>query len=200
MIANAQHSVRPARTTVVFWLLVAATFVLLGLAGFALAHAVQFDGEISRTVVRVNDVDPGEVRAERTGNVVATLLVCVPAMLLATWLAVTAVRVRRGSNPGRIPVFGAVGWPVLLCGLYFFCWLFFEALYILIADSSGVDTGVFGAVEYEMSRFRAVLNGTSEPFSDVFLASAFGNLVVVVLMTVVPALLATKRYRSPPPS
>ncbi|MGW0213181.1 hypothetical protein ACWDXH_02180 [Micromonospora chokoriensis] len=106
---------RPVIVTVAFWLQLAVVLVLLALAALAVAEAVHFDGQIDRAVRLVPDADPDEVAGERRGNVAMTLILGVPAVLLAIWLAVTAVPVRRGGNVARILVFVAGGAQLLVC-------------------------------------------------------------------------------------
>ncbi|MEU8152671.1 hypothetical protein AB0B94_03275 [Micromonospora sp. NPDC048986] len=89
--------------------------VLLGLAALTVAEAVHFDGQIDRAVRLVPDADPDEVAGERQGNVAMTLILGVPAVLLAVWLAATAVPLRRGVNVARILVFVASGGQLLIC-------------------------------------------------------------------------------------
>ncbi|MEU8419871.1 hypothetical protein AB0C15_03225 [Micromonospora sp. NPDC048835] len=106
---------RPVTVTIAFWLQLAVVLVLLGLAALAVVEAVHFDGQIDRAVRLVPDADPEEVSGERQGNVAMTLILGVPAVLLAVWLAVTAVPVRRGANVARILVFVASGAQLLVC-------------------------------------------------------------------------------------
>ncbi|MGW3786394.1 hypothetical protein ACWD5Z_17555 [Micromonospora chokoriensis] len=106
---------RPVIVTIAFWLQLAVVLVLLGLAALTVVEAVHFDGQIDRAVRLVPDADPDEVAGERRGNVAMALILGIPAVLLAVWLAVTAVPVRRGGNVARILVFVGSGAQLLVC-------------------------------------------------------------------------------------
>lgn len=186
---------RPAQVTVACWLQVAAVALLLGLVGLAIAHAVHYDAEISRVAATVGNADPDEVRDERAGNVIATLVVGVPALLLAVWLGVTARPVLRGSNIARIFVFVAGGGQLLLalgqvCGGLLLLPLAFTAM------DGGDDVVVDDGVSWEQeSDFVATLYARPDVFSEVFLVSAVLvalavlaiTLAVVLLLAVPPA-------------
>ena len=100
---------RPGSVTVAVWLQLATVAVLLLLIGLVVFAAVRYDAQIDRAVRLVPDADPTEVSHERSGNLFMTLAVGVPVLLLAGWLAATALPLRRGSNTARILVFVAAG-------------------------------------------------------------------------------------------
>ncbi|MEV4537658.1 hypothetical protein AB0J82_28165 [Asanoa sp. NPDC049518] len=106
---------RPVTVTIALWLQISAVVMLLVLLGLLIGHAVYFDDLISRAVELVPDADPDEVSGERTGNVVTTVVPGVVVLVVAIWLAVTAVPMFRGSNVARIFVFVAGGAHLLLC-------------------------------------------------------------------------------------
>lgn len=122
---HAAPPVRPARpgtVTVAFYLQLAIVLLLLVGIGIAVAQAVHFDGLIDRAA-RLTDADPAEVSSERTGNVIGTLVVGVPSLLLAVWLAACAVPLHRGSNAARILTVVAGGLQLLACVGPFGCGL-----------------------------------------------------------------------------
>ena len=92
---------RPATVTVAFALQVALAGTLLVSAALAIAGAVHYDGLIDRAQLTTTPA-PGEVAGERAANLAGALFVSVPAVLLAVWLGITAIRLRRGSNVARI--------------------------------------------------------------------------------------------------
>ncbi|MGC4808024.1 hypothetical protein [Micromonospora sp. DT233] len=106
---------RPTSVTVACWLQIATVLILLGLVALAAYEAVRFDGEISRAARLVPTADPAEVRDERSANVFGTLFVGVPVLLLAGWLAGTALPLLRGRNVARVLVFVSGGGQLLLC-------------------------------------------------------------------------------------
>ncbi|MFB6392364.1 hypothetical protein [Polymorphospora lycopeni] len=69
MTADEVRPARPTQVAAAFWLLLATAVLLLGIVGMTVAHAVWFDGEISRVAALVPDADPDEVSGERFGNV-----------------------------------------------------------------------------------------------------------------------------------
>ncbi|MFC4039468.1 hypothetical protein ACFO1B_13640 [Dactylosporangium siamense] len=189
MTVDAARPPRPAQVTVAFWLQLAGAALLLGFVGVAIAHAVHFDGAIDRAAALVPDADPGEVSDERTSNVVGTLFVGVPALLLAGWLAVTARPVLRGSNIARIFVFVAGGGQLLLaatqaCGG-------FLLLPLAFAFSGDEDVIVDDGVSWEESGFQDALYNSSGLFTEVFFLSGFAvALLVLTLSGAVVLLLA----------
>ncbi|MER5700619.1 hypothetical protein ABT023_01480 [Micromonospora sp. NPDC002296] len=118
MTAPVAAPVRPPRPTsvvVACWLQIVTVLILLGLVALVVFEAVRFDGEISRVARLVSDADPAEVRGEREGNVFGALFMGIPVLLLAGWLAGTALPLLRGRNVARILVFVSGGGQLLLC-------------------------------------------------------------------------------------
>ena len=192
MTNHAERPARPTQVTVAFWLQLAAVALLLGLVGVAVAYAVYFDGEISRAARLVPDADPVEVRDERGGNIFMTLMIGVPALLLAIWLAATAVPVRRGSNAGRILVFVAAGGQLLFCASQSCGGFLFLPLFVTLAgdEVSGTDEAPFDEVPWEESEFYKTLYSESDPFLDIlFPIAGFGTFLLLTLATAVVLLL-----------
>ncbi|MEO3774479.1 hypothetical protein [Micromonospora sp. B9E7] len=186
--ATAPRPPRPVIVTVAFWLQLAVVLALLGLAALAVVEAVHFDGQIDRAVRLVPDADPDEVAGERQGNVAMTLILGVPAVLLAVWLAVTAVPVRRGANVARILVFVASGAQLVVCFAQCCSAGFLVPL---------LTTPEFGAEpppeweEWETSPFFDTLYAGTDPWDDLFFpAAGLGVLTVLTLSGAVVLLLA----------
>ncbi|WP_327003254.1 hypothetical protein OHA72_50640 [Dactylosporangium sp. NBC_01737] len=179
---------RPAQVTVAFWLQLAAVALLVAILGVAVAHAVYYDGEISRVAALVGGVDPGEVRDERASNIMATLFIGVPALVLAVWFGVTARPVLRGSNLARIFVFVAGGGQLLLatgqtCGGFLLAPLAFSAM------DAGADDVMDDGVSWENSEFTDTLYSSTEVFSGVLFLGALLVAVLVLAITVAVVLL-----------
>ncbi|GAA2599813.1 hypothetical protein GCM10010399_33250 [Dactylosporangium fulvum] len=183
----------------------AAVALLLGVVGLAVAQGLHFDGQISRAATLVPDADPAEVSSERIANVFGTVVIGIPALLLAVCLAVTAVPVRRGSNLARIFVFVGGGVQLLFlvlqcCGGFLFAPLFFAL------ESTDVPSVGDVTVEGE-SKFLETLYSDPDTFSAIFyLTAGFGALAVLVLTGAVVLLVAlppAHRYfvpRTTPPT
>ncbi|MEU4565989.1 hypothetical protein [Micromonospora sp. NPDC023956] len=182
---------RPTAVTVAFWLQLATVVVLLAVVGLTVAGAVQFDGHIDRAAARVPDADPDEVSGERFGNVFTTVLVCLPALVLAGWLAATARPVLRGGGTARVLVFVAGG-AQLLCGVVPGC-LGFAFLPFLIAGEewAAPDVGPDGEPLWEESEFLETLYGSADVGVDgLALAGGLGSGVALLLSLAVVLLLA----------
>ncbi|MFG2041581.1 hypothetical protein [Dactylosporangium sp. NPDC048998] len=193
MTVDAVRPARPAQVTVAFWLQLAAVALLLGIAGLVVAYAVHFDGEISRAVALVPDAAPDEVSSERFGNVFMALVLGVPTLLLAVWLAATAVPVLRGSNVARILVFVAGGGQLLVCMLQGCGGFLFAPLFFALdsGNVSGPNASGTGEIPLEQSKFLETLYSRSDPFSEVsILAGGAGALAVLMLTCAVVLLLA----------
>lgn len=190
MTVDVVRPVRPAQVTVAFWLLLSAAVLLLGVVGVAVAHAFYYDDLISQAVAQVPTADPDEVDSERVGNLVGTLVVGVPPLLLAIWLALTARPVLRGSNIARIMVFVAAGGQVLL-GMLQFCGGFVLASVLSSAfeDDGGLDDGALDDGSWENSDFYDTLYNSDEWFSDIFLFLVVAVALIVVLLTLTSVLL-----------
>lgn len=180
---------RPVTVTIAFWLQLTVVLVLLGLAALAVVEAVHFDGQIDRAVRLVPDADPQEVAGERQGNVAMTLILGVPAVLLAVWLAVTAVLVRRGANVARILVFVASGAQLLVCFAQCCSGGFLVPLLTVpeISDEPPPDWDA----EWETSTFFDTLySGTDAWDGLLYPAAGLGVLTVLALSAAVTLLLA----------
>lgn len=104
---------RPATVTVAFALQVALVGTLLLMIATAVAGAIRYDGLIGRAA-RAVGASAADVSLERSMNLSGTLGTAVPALVLAVWLGVAAVWVRRGSNIGRILSLVGLGLPLVL--------------------------------------------------------------------------------------
>ncbi|WP_173059805.1 hypothetical protein [Phytohabitans houttuyneae] len=190
---------RPASVTVAFWLQVAAVLALLVMVGLTVAYAVYFDGQISRVAEMVPDADPDEVSAERTGNVVTSVVTGALILVVAVCLAATAVPMFRGSNVARIMVFVAAGAHILLCAAPCIGGAAVAPIFL----ASAPEEPYLGEEPWEESRFLETLYSESLPFEDgYFLGMAAGTglelmlvIAVVVLLVVPPA----NRYFVPRP-
>jgi hypothetical protein len=191
---------RPVTVTIAFWLQLATVLVLLGLVALVVTQAVQWDGQIDRAVRAVPDADPDEVRGERWSNVTMAVVLGLPTLLLALWLAATARPVRRGGNVARILVFVAGGVQlVVCCGQSFVGAFVFPLLFAFGFDDGPYVEGEYpdeGAVDPEAdvwaeSRFVEELYSRSDPFDAVlFPLAGLGVLTVLVLTVAVVLLLA----------
>ncbi|MGW5556570.1 hypothetical protein ACWER9_04995 [Micromonospora sp. NPDC003944] len=180
---------RPVTVTIAFWLQLTVVLVLLGLAVLTVAEAVHFDGQIDRAVRLVPDADPEEVAGERQGNVAMTLILGVPAVLLAVWLAVTAVPVRRGANVARILVFVASGAQLLVC--FAQCCSGGFLVPLLTAPEISDEPPPDWDEEWETSTFFDTLYSGTDPWDDLlFPAAGLGVLTVLTLSAAVTLLLA----------
>ncbi|MFF5069719.1 hypothetical protein ACFY2R_00545 [Micromonospora olivasterospora] len=195
---------RPTSVTVAGWLQVVTVAVLLGLAGMVAFEAVWFDGQIDEVTRLVPDADPAEVRDERTGNVVGALVLGVPALLLAGWLAGTALPLLRGRNTARILVYVSSGAQLLLC-LAQAC---SGALVIPFVLALGFEEGMDAEpapfpddVPWQESRFLETLYDRQQAHDDViFPVGGIGVLTVFLLTATVVLLLslpAANRYFRP---
>ncbi|MDM4721579.1 hypothetical protein QTQ03_19020 [Micromonospora sp. WMMA1363] len=182
---------RPRTVTVAVWLQLASVLVLLGLVALVIVQAVQWDGHIDRAVRAVPDVDPGEVSAERWGNVTGALFISVPVLLLAVWYAATARPVHRGGNVARILVFVGAGLQLLVClgqgclGVVFLPMLLAGAGF----DEAYPDDGDPPAEFWEDSAFLDALYGTTDPFDAVFFPLGVLGALLVFLLTAAVVLL-----------
>ncbi|GAB3949079.1 hypothetical protein GCM10027614_47260 [Micromonospora vulcania] len=181
---------RPVTVTIAFWLQLALVLILLGLAGLAVAEAVHFDGQITRAAQLVPDADPAEVTGERRGNIAMTLVIGVPAVLLAMWLVATAGPVRRGLNTARILVFVASGTQLLVC--FAQCCSGGFLVPLLTSVPTEVDpTTIDSEDEWPESEFFEALYSAADPFGDLFIPVAgLSVLLVLTLSAAVVLLLA----------
>ncbi|GAA4955422.1 hypothetical protein [Actinoplanes utahensis] len=103
----------PPTVRVAIALQFALVATLTSMAAVAVAEAVHYDSLIDQAA-RVVGASPADVAVERSGNVSAALFTTVAALLLATWLGVTAWRMRRRSNIARILALVGLGAPLAL--------------------------------------------------------------------------------------
>ncbi|MEU5903634.1 hypothetical protein ABZ780_04570 [Micromonospora sp. NPDC047467] len=186
--AAAPRPPRPGTVTIAFWLQLAAALILLGLAAMAVAQAVHFDGQITRAAALVPDADPAEVSGERQSNVAMALIVGIPAVLLAGWLAATAGPLRRGSNIARILVFVASGAQLLVCFGQCCSGLFVP---MLVAPEVEAPSSADFDEEWETSEFFDTLYSGNDPFGELFFpAAGLTVLAVLALVAAVVLLLA----------
>ncbi|MEU4552809.1 hypothetical protein [Micromonospora violae] len=187
--ATAPRPPRPVTVTIAFWLQLAVVLVLLGLAALTVVQAVHFDGQIDRAVRLVPDADPAEVTGERQGNIAMALILGVPAVLLAVWLAATVVPVRRGANVARILVFVASGAQLLVC--FTQCCSGAFVVPLLAAPEIGGEPPPEWDDEWETSTFFDTLYAGTDPWDDlIFPAAGVGVLTVLMLSAAVVLLLA----------
>ncbi|XTZ13566.1 hypothetical protein ACQSSU_18750 [Micromonospora echinospora] len=183
------RAARPTAVTVAFWLQLATVVVLLVAVGLTVAAAVQFDGQIDRAAARVPDADPDEVSGERFGNIFMTVLVCLPALVLAGWLAATARPVLRGGGTARVLVFVAGGAQLLCCfgqGCLGFAFLpFFLAGEEWTEPTAGPD----GEPLWEESEFLDTLYGSAGVSGDLLTAAGGLGVGVALLLTLAVVLL-----------
>lgn len=184
---------RPSTVTTAFWLQLAAVIVLLALVGLVVVHAIRFDDQIDRAVGLVPGVARDLVAGERSGNVLMSTVLGVPALILAVWLAATALPVLRGSNTARILVFVAGGAPVLLALLQCGGGSFLMPLELFLPE--GDDGYVEGEPHDADSRFLEALYGR-ESFDWVPLLGVIGVVVLLVLAVAMVLLLAVEPARS----
>lgn len=194
---------RPGSVLVAFWLQLAGVLVLLVMAGLVVAYAVYFDGQISRAVELVPEADPDEVSAERTGNVVTSAVMGGLILVVAVWLAATAVPVLRGSNVARILVFIGAGAHLLLCAAPCLSGAALAPIFLAGAPEEPPDDLYAGEEPWQESRFLETLYSDTLPFEDgFFLGMSVGSLVELMLAVAVVVLLAVppaSRYFVPRP-
>ncbi|SNT58623.1 hypothetical protein SAMN05421812_11133 [Asanoa hainanensis] len=190
---------RPVTVTVAFWLQLAAVLTLLALLGLLVAHAVYYDGLISRAAELVPNVDPGEVSGERVGNVVTTAVPGVVVLVVVLWLAATALPMLRGSNVARIFVFVAGGAHLLLCASPFLAGAAMIPLFIASDPGYAPEDDLVWA---EGSTFYDTLYNNTTPAEDAFMAGqAAVTVIEVVLLLAIVVLLAVppaSRWFVPP--
>ncbi|WP_148088111.1 hypothetical protein [Couchioplanes caeruleus] len=104
---------RPTTVTAAFAFQVAFVGTLLLMIATAVAEAIRHDALIGRAA-RAVGASPADVSFERSMNLSTTLAVAVPLVVLAVWLGLAAVWVRRGSNIARILSLVGLGIPPVL--------------------------------------------------------------------------------------
>ncbi|WP_203980542.1 hypothetical protein, partial [Micromonospora phaseoli] len=185
---------RPGTVTVAFWLQLAAVLLLLGLVALVIVEALQWDAAIDRAVRRVPDADPNEVRAERWNGVTLAVVFGVPALLLALWLALTAPRVRRGSNTARTMVFVAGGLQLLLCVAQgcLGAFLIPFGIALTVAEEPYLDEDLPSDEDFwqESGFIEALYSETGPVDSLLFPLAGLGVLLVFLLTAAVVLLLA----------
>ncbi|MEU2612363.1 hypothetical protein ABZ570_12385 [Micromonospora sp. NPDC007271] len=176
---------RPVVVTVAFWLQIATVAVLLALVGLVVAAALDYNGQIDEALRQVPDADPMEVSDERSGNLVMTLTLGVPALLLAAWLAATALPLSKGSNAARILVFVAAGAQLLVCLGQGCGGVLVIPLMLAAGDPEfdpALDSGVDGA-DWEQSKFLDTLYSQGDPGAIL----AFGGIGVMLVLALTAA-------------
>ena len=183
---------RPRTVTIAFWLQLTIVAVLLGLVALLVVQAVDWNAQIDQAARAVPDADPDEVRGERVGNVVMSVLFGLPALLLAAWMAATALPVRRGGNTARILVFVAGGTELLICLAQGCSGMMFAPLIFATGFEEEGGTSVDPDDEYwQESRFIETLYDSPDPFDEVlFPLAGIGILTVLMLTAAVVLLLA----------
>ncbi len=104
---------RPATVTVAVALQIALVGALLLTSVTAVAEAIRYDGLIDRAV-RAIGASAGDAAFERSMNLSGAVAGAVSALVLAVWLGVAVVWLRRGSNVARIITLVGLGAPVVL--------------------------------------------------------------------------------------
>ncbi len=133
---------------VAFWLQLALVVALLLAAVTSIIEAIHYDGLIDRAaLIHPGNVD--DVSAERGFNVTGMLATVIPVTILAVWLGLTLVWVRRGSHVARVLTLVGFGAPVvffvLVClagGLFGFFGLFAVGL------AGGIEEGPYPDEEF----------------------------------------------------
>ncbi|MFD2763983.1 hypothetical protein [Micromonospora eburnea] len=181
--AVAARPARPAVVTVAFWLQIATVAVLLVLVGIVVFAAVRYNAQIDEAVRRVPDADPAEVSGERSGNVFTAGTLGAPALLLAAWLAATALPLRGGSNPARILVFVAAGAQLLLCFVQSCGGLLVIPLMLGLGgpDYDPALDPEFDGTDWEQSKFLDALYDQGDP--EAFFAIGGIGLALVLALT-----------------
>jgi hypothetical protein len=105
---------RPATVTVAVVLQLVVVAGLFALAALTIVSAVWYDGVVSEAA-RATYADPEDVSTARTDNMIFTVLLAAPAVLVAALLAALAWPVWRGSNVVRIIDAVAAGLLLLGC-------------------------------------------------------------------------------------
>jgi hypothetical protein len=203
---NQAAAPRPKQVTTAFGLQLGAAGSLLICAVLFAVGAIYYNGLISDAAAATG-ADPDDVSAERIGNLVTTLVVGVPTLLLGGWLLGTAFGLRRGSNTARI--MSAIGLAApLVVGVLYCCGLGAFAGILGVAfsdggfDDSGYDDGDFSEFDYDgSSPFYDKLDNSDSGFSAVVsgLGGVFGlfatmlALAAGILLFVGPA----RRYFRP---
>lgn len=120
----------------------------------AVADAIHYDGLIDQAV-RINGPDDSEAAFERAANLSGALITAVPALLMAVWLGIAGIWLRRGSNVARILTLVGLGAPLLLGVLFcLFGGLFgLLTLGMLSASSDDVLADDEGFAEWDESSF-----------------------------------------------
>ncbi|MFR9777955.1 hypothetical protein ACL02O_18115 [Micromonospora sp. MS34] len=191
---------RPGAITVAYWLQLATVVVLLAVVCAAVIEAVRYNALIDDVLRQVPDADPTEVSEERSGNLFMALFIGVPALLLAGWLAATALPLRRRSNVARILVFVAAGVQLLLClgqgcGGLMIPLAFFAGMGDPGYDSSGGDLPDDGG-DWRPSEFLDTLYARGDSMQAVTaVVAGIGILLVLALTVAVVVLLLLPESR-----
>ncbi|MGW5672430.1 hypothetical protein [Micromonospora sp. NPDC003776] len=197
--AASPRPVRPGTVAVAYWLQLATVAVLLALLCVVVVEAVRYDALIDDVLRQVPDADPAEVSAERSGNLFTTLFLGIPALLLAGWLAATALPLRRGSNVARVLVFVAACGQLLLCIVQGCGGLLIVPL-VMAAGMGDPEFGPAGSEgpdgDWEQSRFLDTLYSRGDEQGVVTAAAGgIGVLLVLALTVAVVVLLLLPESR-----
>ncbi|MBM2622635.1 hypothetical protein JIG36_44755 [Actinoplanes sp. LDG1-06] len=186
--------VRPGVVTIAFWFQVALVALMLIVVGVSIADAVHYSGLIDEAV-RTTTADTTSVSWEREDNVIGTLFLAVPLTVLAIWLGVTAVWVRRGSNVARILTWVGLGLPALFVVIS--CFFGFMAVFAFAAlaapfseplpeddpttweDDPGFGDDGFAESVWDLD------SGTWSVVSDAIIATSLVLILLLAVATVV---------------
>jgi len=195
--------------TVAFAFQVALAGVLLLMVGVTIAKAIHYDALIDQAV-RAAGSGGSDAAFERTANLTGALFTAVPALLLAAWLGITAIWLRRGSNVARILTLVGLGTPLLLAALSCLFGGLFGLLMVglMSAASSGgfTDGEEFtddeGFSEWEGSEFFSQLERLDgKGWSIAFEVLGATSVLVALLLAIATAVLlltgASNRFFSP---
>src|SRR5690349_9389974 len=115
--------------------------------GMSVAHAVHYDALVDQAA-RAGDPD-GDAALERSGNLFETIVVSALGLLLAVWLAVAAIWLRRGSNVARVLTLVGLGAPAALGLLACLCGglggVLLTGLFLAASDETVPDDEVIPA-------------------------------------------------------
>lgn len=105
---------RPATATVAFWLHIGGAGVGLIVVALVAGYAIWLDGLIDRAAELTN-ANPHVVSEKRSSNAWIAAMVGGPALLIAIWLAATAVPVWRAREAARVLAIVGASVQVLGC-------------------------------------------------------------------------------------
>ncbi|WP_285474173.1 hypothetical protein [Actinoplanes sp. NBRC 101535] len=143
---------RPATVTVAFGLQLAVAGALVLFAAVTVVGAVHYDGLID-VAARETAAAAADVQSERSSNTFGATFTVVLALMLATWLGVTAIGLYRGSSVAR--VLSLIGLIVPLALNVLACLLGSLAVLLLFGLLAGEPEGVddFGEQDFGSGDF-----------------------------------------------